>query len=116
MSDAEKAQIEHLSLTMAKPTPAKIAHRLNRHPATVNWHMISHGLVERPVRYGKKSFRRRDGIEVNSYTPPQDKRLMELRTRGTSFPVIAATLTAEFGIQRNEHSVRIRCIMLAAAP
>jgi hypothetical protein len=110
----EKAAIERLAATLKKPTPGPIALRLNRHPATVKWHMVSHGLLHYAPRYGMKPYRRADGTEVNPYTPAEDRRLLELRRGGETFPAIAAVMTREFGIPRDGHSIQVRCIMLAA--
>jgi hypothetical protein len=114
MSAEEKAAIERLAAALKKPTPGAIARKLKRHPATVAWYMISHGLIERTIRYGGKPRVRPDGIVQMPWTREQDLRLLELRAAGTGFPEIAERLTREFNIPRNHHGARIRCIMLAA--
>ncbi len=111
----EKAEIARLALTLKKPMPGPIARRLDRHPATVKWHMLSHGLLEYAPRYGARPYRRAGGSMVNPYTPAQDRRLLRLRRGGAGFPEIAAILTREFGVKRTAHSVQVRCIMLAAS-
>jgi hypothetical protein len=115
LSAEEKAEIERLAGTLKKPTPGPIAQRLNRHPATVAWFMIRHGLIERTVKYGNRPVgTRANGTKINPYTPEQDRRLLELRRQRLVFREIAAILTTEFGVPRNMHSVQVRCIMLAA--
>jgi hypothetical protein len=115
MTAEEKAEIERLAGALKKPTPGIIAHRLNRHPATIAWFMICQGLIERTVRYGSRRVgTRANGTKINPYTPEQDKRLIELRRQGLVFREIAEIMTREFGVPRNMHSVQVRCIMLAA--
>ena len=81
-SAEEKGEIERLAETLKKPTPAIIAMRLNRHPATIAQYMIRHGLIERTVRYSnRRPGRRSDGTAINFYTAAQDRRLVELRRR-----------------------------------
>ena len=75
--------------------------------------MITRGLIDGAISYGRPRSMRA-GRPVNPYTPDQDRRLVELRRDGDGFQEIAARLTAEFGVPRNEHSVRVRAIMLAA--
>lgn len=111
------AEIERLATTMAKPTPGKIARAINRHPATVKWYMLTHGLInERPGRLAQAYSR--NGQTIYPYTEAQDIRLLEI-TAGNpqaSRRVIAEMMTAEFGIPRNSHSVSVRLVLLAAAP
>ena len=114
MSAAEKAEIERLATTLRKPTPGAIAFRLNRHPATVAWYMISRGLIDRRISYDRRQAMLRRGRPVNLYSRQQDRRLEQLRAEGLKFRQIAERLTEEFGIPRNQHSVRIRAIMLAS--
>jgi IS30 family transposase len=115
MSPDEKAEIERLALALKKPTPSVIARRINRHPATVAWFMITRGLIERKVRYAPaKVGRRPDGTAINRYTSEQDGRLVALRREGKSHRQIAEIVTQEFGVPRNLHSVQVRIIMLAA--
>ena len=115
LSPEERAEIERLASTLKNPTPSVIARRLNRHPATVQWHMIRHGLIERTVSYReRKPGRLPNGSRTNPYTPEQDARLVELRLQGKVYREIAAVLTAEFGVPRNLHSVQVRHIMLSA--
>lgn len=114
MTAQEKAQIDQLAGSMRRPTPSAIARRLKRHPSTVNWYMITRGLVERRVCYGRRRAGVRRGHTLNPYTAEHDRRLVELRRSGAKFRTIAEVLTREFGLPRNQHSVRIRAIMLAA--
>lgn len=115
MSADECAEIERLALTLRKPTPAAIARRLNRHPATVKWHMLTRGLLDLPTRYGPCHYTKRDGTEVYPWNPDQDRRLTELRIERHSYRHIGEVLTGEFGIPRNAHKVQVRAVMLAAA-
>jgi hypothetical protein len=114
MTPQEKAQIDQLAGSLRRPTPSAIARRLKRHPSTVNWYMITRGLVDRSVTYGRQRASVRRGRALNPYTPQHDRRLVELRRSGVRFRAIAETLTREFGVPRKPHSVRIRAIMLAA--
>lgn len=120
MSKEERAQIEQLATTMKNPTPGKIARRLGRHPATVNWFMLRNGLIERvPQRLAKPYMR--NGQMVHPYTAEHDRRLVELRTDRPGAPrktyrEIGEILTREFGIERDAHSVQVRMTQLAASP
>jgi hypothetical protein len=115
LTAGEKAAIERLAGTLKKPTPGVIACRLARHPATVAFDTIRHGLIARAVRYGNRPVATRaNGTKANPYTAEQDRRLIELRRGGLVFREIAAMLTREFGVPRNCHSVQVRCLMLAA--
>lgn len=116
----DKAAIERLAENGDK-TPWQIGYRVNRHPATVNWYMLTHGLIDREPRYATRAYER-NGRQCHPYSPDEDNRLQELlvatqavKQRGI-YPAIAATLSAEFNTARNEHSVRVRAIQLAAAP
>jgi IS30 family transposase len=114
MSDAEKAEIERLALALKRPSPAEIARQMERHPATVAWYMIRHGLIDRKISYRRRDPTYRvDGIR-HPYSEAQDRRLLELRRANKKYREIAAMLTAEFGIPRNAHSVQVRATMLAA--
>jgi hypothetical protein len=114
LTDAERSDIERLVSTLKKPTAANVARRLNRHPATVAWFMITRGLIERPVLYGRAAYTRRDGIQVTPYAPEHDRRIVELRTQGKKVRQIAEAISHEFGIIRTGHSVDVRLKMLAA--
>jgi hypothetical protein len=115
MTDADRAEIERLAATMSKPTSGKIARRINRHVATVNSYMFSHGLIERKVGRAPRIYER-NGKIVHPYTEAHDAFIEGLRSLGKNFREIAEFVTAEFGIERNQFSVRIRLIQLAAAP
>jgi hypothetical protein len=117
MSVAECAEIERLASVMRKPTPGKIARAINRHPATVKWYMLTHGLIEqKPARCPRIYFR--GGRAIHPYSEEHDRRLLELRSTHPDAPlrVIGELITAEFGIERNSHSVAVRLTLLAAAP
>ena len=115
MTDADRAEIERLATTMAKPTSGKIARKINRHVATVNSYMFSHGLIERKVGRATRPYRR-NGKLVHPYAEEHDVFIEGLRSQGKNFREIAESVTAEFGIERNCYSVRIRIIQLAAGP
>jgi hypothetical protein len=115
MSAADKVEIERLATTMAKPTPGKIARKINRHVSTVNWFMLTRGLIERKPGRIPHSYVR-NGITVHPYTEEHDDFIVTLRSQGLKFPKIAELATAQFGIARNQHSVHVRLIQLAAAP
>lgn len=115
MTPADKVEIERLATTMAKPTAGKIARKINRHPATVNWFMLTHGLVERKPGRAAHSYTR-NGRTVHPYTEEHDRFIEALRAQGLVYREIAQRVTAEFGIERNPHSVQVRLVQLAAAP
>jgi hypothetical protein len=115
MTDADRAEIERLAQTMTKPTSGKIARKINRHVATVNSYMFRHGLIERKVGRAPRAYQR-NGITVHPYAEEHDAFIEDLSARGLKYREIAELVTAEFGIARNVHSVRIRLIQLAAAP
>lgn len=119
MSPEEKAEIERLCETLKNPTPSTIARRLNRHPATVKWHMLTHGLWDVPPQRAPRPYTTKNGQTRNPWMPEHDRRLLALELAGegsanTIWRDIAETLTREFGVPRNQHSARIRAIMLAA--
>ncbi len=115
MTDADRAEIERLASTMAKPTPGKIARKINRHVATVNWYMFSHGLIERKPGRAARVYQR-NGKAVHPYTEAHDAFIESLRSQGKKFREIAELVTAKFGIERNQHSVQVRIVQLSAAP
>lgn len=120
MSKEEREQIEQLAATMKKPTPGKIARRLSRHPATVNWYMLRNGLIERKPGHAPSPYMR-NGAMVYPYAPEHDRRLIELRTDKPGRPrltyrEIGEILTKEFSIERDAHSVQVRMTQLACAP
>jgi len=115
MTAADKAEIERLATTMARPTAGKIARKINRHPATVNWFMLTHGLIERKPGRAPVSYER-NGRTVHPYTEEHDRFMEALRAEGLVYREIAQRVTAEFGIARTLHSVQVRLVQLAAAP
>lgn len=114
MSEAEHAEIERIAASLKRPTPGAIARRVNRHIGTVTWYMITHGLVERTLKYGRTEPYERGGRKIYPFCAAQDARLLELRTAGKLSGEIARLMTAEFGRPRNAHSVLVRLTMLAA--
>jgi IS30 family transposase len=100
LSDQERGEIERLAATLNNPTPAKVARILNRHAGTVAWFMITRGLVERPVRYGRTPYVRRDGRAVRPYLQQHDQRIVELRRENLKPRAIAEVLSKEFGVPR----------------
>lgn len=115
MSDADRAEIERLASTMLKPTPGKIARKINRHVATVNWYMLTHGLIERKIGRAPRSYTR-SGRTIHPYQPEHDARIEQLRADGKTHREIAEIITAEFDIKRTAHSVQVRMVQLAADP
>ncbi len=115
MTAEEKAEIERLAVTMARPTPCRIAAKLNRHPATVNWYMLRHGLITRVPGRASRPYMR-NGRTIHPYAPEHDARIEALRAEGKVFREIGEIITAEFGIERDAHSVQVRITQLSAAP
>lgn len=115
MTDQDKLDIERLAGSMQKPTPGKIARSINRHPATVNWFMLTRGLIERVPRRAPGQYQR-GGKTIYPYTEEHDARIEELRTAGKVFREIGEIITGEFGIVRSAHSVQVRLVQLTAAP
>jgi hypothetical protein len=115
MTDAEKKRIDEIAARMRDPKPSPIAHKINRHPATVTWYMLTKGLLVREPGYAPAPYER-NGKMIFPYSPEQDAMLVELRTKGLSKKLIARSLTEKFGIERNHHSVDVRLVQLAAAP
>jgi len=113
MSADDKAEIEHLATTMKKPTAGKIAARINRHPATVRWFMLTRGLTEQTPGRAPRAYQR-NGKTIHPYAESHDVRIETLRAQGKSFREIAEAITAEFGIERSAHSVQVRNIQLSA--
>ncbi|WP_420133980.1 hypothetical protein [Rhodopseudomonas sp.] len=114
MTTADKAEIERLAAKMAKPTPGKIAAKINRHPATVNWFMLTPGLIEQKVGRAPRVYER-NGKKIYPYAPEHDALLERLRCEGKSHREIAEVVTAKFGIHRTGHSVQVRIIQLSAS-
>ena|SRR5947209_2177372 len=124
MTEAEKERIEQLARAMKTPKPGPIAVKLNRHPATIKWYMLRHGLIDEPPRFlFRAPICTANGVTRHPWTPEQDKRLEELLVEHEALGLksersraVAEALTKEFGVPRNPHSVRVRAVMLAAAP
>jgi IS30 family transposase len=114
MSPEEKAEINRLCETMTDPAPSKIALRLNRHPATVHWYMLRAGYWDKPPRRAPRPYQCANGQKRYPYSEEHDRRLLDLEIAGHKFRRIAEIMSSEFGIPRNEHSVRVRSIQLAA--
>jgi hypothetical protein len=115
MTSEEKAEIERLAETLKRPMPGPIARRLNRHPATVKWYMLRHGLLVQPRRCIPGPYTTKSGITRHPWTPPQDARLEELLAAGKNYRQAGEILTAEFNIPRNTHNCQVRAVMLAAS-
>lgn len=115
MSIEEKKNVETVINSMRQPTPGKVARRVNRHPATINWYMLTHGHIERKCGHAPRPYCR-NGKMIYPYTAEQDARIEQLRTEGKSFREIAETLTIEFGIERSAHSIQVRLVQLTVAP
>lgn len=115
MSKEEHASIERLAQEMKTPTAGKIARRLNRHPATVKWFMLTRGLIERAPQRAAASYTR-NGRVVHPYLEQHDMLIEQLRAQGKVFREIAAELTTRFGIDRTAHSIQVRLVQLSADP
>lgn len=115
MTAEDKAAIERMAVEMDKPTPGKIAAKINRHPATVNWYMLTRGLIERVPGRAHAPYTR-NGKTIHPYAPEHDEFIEDLRAQGKVFREIGELVTVKFGIKRDAHSVQVRIIQLAAAP
>lgn len=115
MTAEDKAEIERLAETMEKPTAGKIAAKINRHPATVNWYMLTRGLIERTPRRAPHTYTR-NGKTVHPYTVEHDEFIGRLRAESKPFREIGELVSAKFGIERTGHSVQVRIIQLSASP
>ncbi len=115
LSIEEKSEIERLHAEMKDPKPGKIAERLNRLPSTINWYMLTHGMIERPPRRVLTPCIR-NGKTIHPYTREEDVFIERLRAQGKMFREIGNLTTKKFGIARDQMSVRGRLIRLAASP
>lgn len=115
MSAEEKREIERLAAAMRNPTPGKIARKMNRHPATVNWYMLTHGLIERKPGRASRQYQR-NGKTIYPYSEEHDAAIETHRITGKTYQEIAEAITAQFGIHRSAHSVQVRMVQLAATP
>lgn len=115
MTADDKDKIIELAETMKNPKPGVIAARINRHPATVNWFMLTRGLIERKAGHARQAYKR-NGKTIYPYSTEQDTRLEQLRVENKPFREIAEILTNEFGFKRTAHSVQVRLVQLTASP
>lgn len=115
MTDDDKKKIIFLAETMKKPTAGKIAAAINRHPATVNWFMLTRGLVDRKPGRAHHPYMR-NGKMIYPYSEEHDAFIESMRAQGKVFREIGEAVTARFGIERDAHSVQVRIIQLAASP
>jgi hypothetical protein len=113
LSSEEQAEINRLAETMANPTPGKIARRIDRNNSTVKWYMLTHGLIDMPVRYGPAPYTTKSGVTKRPFTPEEDARITELRVQCLVYRKIAEIVSKEFG-PRTTHSVHVRLVMLGA--
>jgi len=114
LSDLEREEIDRLAAAMEHPTPGKIALRLNRLKSCVNWYMLTRGLLDRPRLYPRLDPYVINGRTIYPYRPEHDQRIEHLRRTNLRPREIAAIVSAEFGIPRNQHSVRVRLAVLAS--
>jgi hypothetical protein len=111
----DHSEIERLCASMKKPTPSKVARRMNRHVDTIRWYMLTHGLITRKPGRAPRPYKR-NGRMIYPYAPEHDARITELRATNLTVKAIAETITREFGIARDGHSVSVRLVQLSAAP
>lgn len=109
-----RQKIEDMAAEMDKPSPSKIARALGLKSGTVNWYMLTHGLVAvRPPSYSNRPYTR-NGMTIYPYEAGHDAMLLAMRVDNKTFQEIADALVEAFGIPRNAHSVHNRAVMLAA--
>lgn len=117
MTDADRAEIHRLSALWKNPKPGPIARRINRHPATVKWYMMRHGLLTQAPGRISRPYTDRNGVTRHPWSFDQDRRLTQLLVEeGKNYREAGEILTAEFGIPRGPHNCQVRAVMLAAAP
>lgn len=92
----------------------RIAQKLNRHPATINWAMLRLGLRQ-PTLYATTKAYSRNGTPVVPFGEPEDEVLTALRVAGLTTTKIAERLTERFGHRRSAHTVNMRLVLLANA-
>ena len=91
-------------------TVGRIAMKLNRHKATINWAMYRLGLkAPKPMQFEYV----RNGRLVRSFSTDEDARIEELRMQGLSWRKIADDLAGMTGHQRTPASIGTRLKMLA---
>lgn len=110
----ERLEIERLAGELKNPKPWTIAKMMNRHPATINWYMLTHGLIERPAGGRARKVYERNGQTIHPYSRQHDVAIETMRIANKTYQEIADTITAEFGITRSAHSVQVRMQLLAA--
>jgi hypothetical protein len=93
-------------------TPSRIARRLQKHPATVYWFMLTKALVA-PKRQNHKSYQR-GGRTVRPFSPDEDVFITALRVQEFSFQSIADAVNKRFATERSAHGIHVRLVMLAA--
>lgn len=114
LTDAVRSKIDQLAATMQKPTAGKIARRIGQKVGTVNWYLLTRGLLsKKPPTYSLKPYVR-NGRTIYPYLPDHDVHLTALRVENKTFEQIATGLTERFGIKRTAHSVQVRAVFLAA--
>lgn len=93
---------------------SRIARRLEKHPSTVGWFMVSRGLKEcRAKTTERKPFYRGDGVLVSPFTPDQDAFIEALRTQNYTVTEIARIANERFGTRRAPNTILQRLVMLA---
>jgi hypothetical protein len=116
MTKDDHAEIERMARAMKDPRPGVIAFHLGRHPSTVKWYMMRHGLLSQPAGYLGTAYQTRSGVWRHPWSPEQDQRLEKILANGGNYREAGEILSAEFGIRRTGHSCQVRAVMLAAAP
>lgn len=110
LSDADHAEIYRLA---DKGWSAnRIAVKISKHPATVQWFMYCAGLSAPQYRNTKPYYR--NGRLVTPFTPDEDAFIEALRIQDYHLDKIAEVASKRFGGQRTSHTIRCRLIMLAA--
>ena len=109
LSGAERERIAELAERGL--TPGQIALRLNRLPATVNFHMVTNGLrapVDRARAYV------RGASAVRSFSADEDAFITALRCQSYKYHEILAVCAKRFGHSRTPAAIGIRLRMLAS--
>jgi hypothetical protein len=110
LSPTERSEIGRLADRGLKP--GQIALRLQRHPATVNFHMVTHGL--RTMQSGRRGVYERNGITVAGFTRDEDVFIEALRVQGYTYEKIAEVAAKRFGHKRSAATIGVRLKMLAS--
>lgn len=95
-------------------TCGRIAHKLEKHPATVRWFMYRNGLARPSTKHGMPKGRP-NAAGRKAYSPEEDAFIVALRAAGTDLRIIAEQVSERFGHKRSRHGVEVRLVMLAAA-